>query len=773
MEESQLGPEGGEGDTSTKVNLDQLSPGENATENGLTNTDDSANLENGSESVEDESKQVNIQHGEEEKLTSIILGSDDCENDATGALNNNNGDHQEGGLSVTDLERQNADLLDSIEEQKRVIELLRMELTKKDEALVETENKSSAEIEKTNKELNKVQEEGSRKIAELRKAFEHANKEKESAVIKYAMGEKDIIIARKGKEVAEKKLIEANKDKDGLNYKIKTLSTERTRLQGLCDVRGQETIAAKREGEKWREECRLTENKLNTATAKFNSEMEAHKETKASLDQTLAQLAELQGSVDKVKDEYQEMIDRQKEKDKEMKRVEKEQEVKLMIDSAAAQELEKLRRKHKSLLEENNQLSVKVQSGEKERLALDSQLSEAKETMQKQKADILDMYSKCAELESVKLQFDKEVEKCATRDVEITRLRGEAKEMQADMTLCRAKEAELLDFTQKLTDKNVTLQSEFSSLESKAKTLENDHDKLVSLLSDSEQKSSDLENKLKLKISQLLTQNESLEKDLNSRIEEFGSANQQSVDARNEVEVLRRQHAARVRELTKELNAAKRRLEDGRGEAGSPIGLSPSSRTSSNTSLNRPELVHDLHTSPGLLKPTSPRLAAGPLSPSCVSLSSNHDSDPPPELNSLPDTQILIEKIVKLQKSCAKRQEKVDFLEEHVEQLLSEVKKKNKIIQHYAMNIQPGALISEESDIHKGVMTQQGGIMSSIYGSKVKDSGMTLDLSLEMNQKLQAVLEDTLLKNIFLKENINTLGMEIQKIKSVHKAEDT
>ena len=44
----------------------------------------------------------------------------------------------------------------------------------------------------------------------------------------------------------------------------------------------------------------------------------------------------------------------------------------------------------------------------------------------------------------------------------------------------------------------------------------------------------------------------------------------------------------------------------------------------------------------------------------------------------------MIEKIVKLQKSCAKRQEKVDFLEEHVEQLLSEVKKKNRIIQEYS-----------------------------------------------------------------------------------------
>ena len=54
--------------------------------------------------------------------------------------------------------------------------------------------------------------------------------------------------------------------------------------------------------------------------------------------------------------------------------------------------------------------------------------------------------------------------------------------------------------------------------------------------------------------------------------------------------------------------------------------------------------------------------------------------------------------------------------------------------------------------------------MASLYNSKVSDSAMTLELSLEINKKLQAVLEDTLLKNITLKENINTLGQEISKI---------
>ncbi|XP_022251885.1 coiled-coil domain-containing protein 186-like [Limulus polyphemus] len=61
-------------------------------------------------------------------------------------------------------------------------------------------------------------------------------------------------------------------------------------------------------------------------------------------------------------------------------------------------------------------------------------------------------------------------------------------------------------------------------------------------------------------------------------------------------------------------------------------------------------------------------------------------------------------------------------------------------------------------------LSKRGGIMASVYSSHPSDSHMTLDLSLEINQKLQAVLEDTLLKNITLKENINTLGEEIARM---------
>jgi hypothetical protein len=51
----------------------------------------------------------------------------------------------------------------------------------------------------------------------------------------------------------------------------------------------------------------------------------------------------------------------------------------------------------------------------------------------------------------------------------------------------------------------------------------------------------------------------------------------------------------------------------------------------------------------------------------------------------------------------------------------------------------------------QALLARKGGIMASLYSQHQQDDHMTLDLSLEINKKLQAVLEDTLLKNMTLK----------------------
>lgn len=83
----------------------------------------------------------------------------------------------------------------------------------------------------------------------------------------------------------------------------------------------------------------------------------------------------------------------------------------------------------------------------------------------------------------------------------------------------------------------------------------------------------------------------------------------------------------------------------------------------------------------------------------------------------------------------------------------------HRIIQSYVLREETGALSSEASDINKAHLSRRGGIMASLYTSHPADSGLTLDLSLEINRKLQAVLEDTLLKNITLKVRSSSAGI--------------
>jgi len=688
------------------------------------------------------------------------------------------------------VENQNTELICENEDQKKVIEMLRIEVTKKDEELLAVENQLKSLKESSEKKYNHLHEDTTKKINDLKRAFDLANKDKESMVIKYAMGEKDIMIAKRGKEDLDKKMREALKDKEGFQYKIKTLSNERTRLQGICDSRAQETIAARKEGDKWKEEVKAIEAKMNLTSSRLKAEVDAHRETKESLDTTFKQLVEVQGSIDDIRAECSEIMNKNKVEEENLKKKEmiqeKEHSVKLMIDSVAAAELDTLRKKHKETINENNELSIKVQNNEKELLRYESTLSDLKETAAKQKTEIVDLYSKCAELESVKLQLTGESEKVAARDVEVTRLRAEAVELLADMASCRKKEGELLEYTQKLTDKNVTLQSEFSSVEARAATLEEEHGKIVVNFARAESKLSEVVGQLELETSKRREETEMLARKLAERVRAVEVANQQVIDTNNDLEVVKRQNMVRVKELTKELNLTKRKmdsLEKGGGRESSP-GLSISSRCSSSSSLHKE--VERVEMSPGTgHSPTSLGVQHSNGQSRKVSQTSLQDVgqsdtrhrevsggsvghlDLRGSNNSLqlPDTQqLLVEKIVKLQRACARRQEKLDLLEEHVEQLMNEIKKKNRLIQNYFMGLETGALVSEESDIHKATVGAGHGIMASLYNSRVSDSGMTLDLSLEINKKLQAVLEDTLLKNITLKENINTLGQEISKM---------
>lgn len=139
-----------------------------------------------------------------------------------------------------------------------------------------------------------------------------------------------------------------------------------------------------------------------------------------------------------------------------------------------------------------------------------------------------------------------------------------------------------------------------------------------------------------------------------------------------------------------------------------------------------------------------------------------------PDLQAVPSKKVLVERILRLQQATARQTERIEFLENHTAALVAEVQKKSKVVQHYMLRDQTaGALTSSKSDQNKSELVKYGnGVMAAIYGGVkgAEGKGMSLDLSLEINKKLQAVLEDTLLKNITLKENLDVLGLEVDNL---------
>ena len=100
---------------------------------------------------------------------------------------------------------------------------------------------------------------------------------------------------------------------------------------------------------------------------------------------------------------------------------------------------------------------------------------------------------------------------------------------------------------------------------------------------------------------------------------------------------------------------------------------------------------------------------------------------------------------MRLQNEIVRKSEKIDFLENHQAQLVEELKKKSKLLHHYLLREQAGNLLKSR---------------------KVPDlSNITLELAMEINRKLQNTLEDTILKNITLKENLDTLSLEMDQMK--------
>ncbi len=323
----------------------------------------------------------------------------------------------------------------------------------------------------------------------------------------------------------------------------------------------QDVSVLKKEVERWKEEVKVQEAKACAAAARLKTEADAHRDTREHLDKTVRHLADTRKEIEATRKEcadfMQKIRDEEAAKQRQTRAAEIEQRTKLIIDEAAASELESLRERHSAVIEENNSLSVKVQKAERERLEGEAAAGKLKEQVSAQKQEISDLMAQVAEMESLRMRLSREEERCSEKGTEAEGLREEAAELRGDMASCRRKEAELLEFTQKLTDKNVTLQSDLASAEARSSALEAEHARLAARATELEARCSESGVELEEERKRRKAETELLARKLAEKSSQADGLAQRTTDAENEVKVLKRKNAAGLRELTRELQQCK------------------------------------------------------------------------------------------------------------------------------------------------------------------------------------------------------------------------
>uniref|UniRef100_A0A667ZJF1 Coiled-coil domain containing 186 n=1 Tax=Myripristis murdjan TaxID=586833 RepID=A0A667ZJF1_9TELE len=584
--------------------------------------------------------------------------------------------------------------------------------------------------------LQQMQKEMAYRVEQVNKKCDEARQEKEAMVMKYVRGEKEALDLRRDKEALEKRLRDATREVDRQALRGNQLAQDKGRLQQLHEAKEGEVNRLTREVDKLKEEINSHLIKVKWAQNKLKSEADAHKETKDKLRETTSKLAQAKEETEQIRKNCQDMIRTYQESEEiksneldaklretkgELEKHKQEQTDQLEVHRVKAKELEDLKRSYKEGMDELTTLRTKLKCLEEERPRWEDELSKYREIINRQKAEIGRQRDKLGEITTLEEQHERDEQEVASLREEVDSLTSQIGDLQRDIQGSREREAELLGFTEKLSSKNAQLQSESNGLQAQL-------DQLTS-------RSTELQahQKMTKELIHKLIQEEMLRQQEVQGLQEERTALQREVahlktrvdELRDELVTQKRKQAANIKDLTKQLTQARKKLEQvengGCDRDASSMGSRSSSSGTSSVPAECPKGIN--------------------FYPSVVVVDSF------PEV----DKAVLVERIVRLQKALARKQEKIEFMEDHIKQLVEEIRKKTKIIQSYVLREESGALSSEASDFNKAHLSRRGGIMASLYTSHPADSGLTLDLSLEINRKLQAVLEDTLLKNITLK----------------------
>ncbi|XP_055842404.1 coiled-coil domain-containing protein 186 [Episyrphus balteatus] len=577
----------------------------------------------------------------------------------------------------------------------------------------------------------------------FRKEKELAMKEKESIVITFATKEKSLIDAKKQKEIVEKQLADSRKEVKNISTKFHALNEEKSRITYMFDEKCNEVKKFQKELEKQKSDYNNLEMKLKWNSVKLAQETEAKliAEKKLEEERTGPKPHE-ELAKEKLKMEYEAtaiLLKHEIEsKDKAIESLTKEQKQATEKINQLQESLDK-----KSL--ENTNITRELECLRQEHVVVQGSYSEEMLNSAKLRGQL-------EELQVLRTQHTLNEDKINTLNENLRQVEEKLVDSTQDMEQLQAKEQELLSINKEMSEMIVGLQNEICLQTSRVKGIEAENEILKKEKLNFDTKYEEIESQLKQEIQQKNDDRLLLTKHLSEKTKMYELVKVKLENVQGDLEATKKKHSQVVKELQREIQKFKKISEEN--------STSPTSASSMGVLCRNCQL-----------KSTSQEQLAS--NHSRGSNNSRSDSESEAQSNSStmnrdvqgPSKQHLVERILRLQQASARQTEKIDFLENHTLSLVAELQKKSKVVQYYMMRDQAGALTTSKSDQHKTELAKYGGVMSAIYsGIKGPNQSMTLELSLEINKKLQAVLEDTLLKNITLKENLDVLGLEVDKL---------
>ncbi|KRZ91911.1 Uncharacterized protein T08_15319, partial [Trichinella sp. T8] len=554
---------------------------------------------------------------------------------------------------------------------------------------------------------------------QLLKSSEIAEREKNNAVVKYAQREKEILVLESSNQKLQQQIRQLISDRDALGSQLRAAKNVRDGLVTACEKKDLEISNLRKEADRLKFQIQEGDVRLKIAYKKNDELVEALRVSNSELDRLKSELSNFGGK----------LIDAK------------------TTNGAAGVENANDSQKcsaYFSLPDESLHLQERLRELEECNLSkencideLRSKLSEHENTLEEQKKQINQLSDELEQLNGIESKWQ-------TCQRDLANLESDCQQAELEANECRQETERLLQLVETLTNSNTLLKTENLTLTSKikkrnwaisnSKILYEIEQHMVQSLENADSSNSEIVERLNQRLTNLeeeylehqrnaRTEVESLEALLSEKAQLERELTTSLLDEQNTIKVLKRKHQAYAKELKAEICILKRRLDNYESSAASQCSGSSvadeHSRAPSPSSWSCSNINNSNSNNNAL--PNGEDIQAEYHHPATTTTTFNHVQTTVCEHN-----QLMIEKIVKLQRALARRNEKIEFLEEHMKSLFHEIRKKTKIIQSY--------VIREEAGI-----------------TGMSNREINLELAVEMLRKLQAVLEDTLLKNITFK----------------------